>query len=420
MRDAVSTMYRMKHSSSNLTFGFFAVKSSSSSSSFPSYIGCLNLTASELEDNWIFPGTAPSCSYVHHNGTSSGGSNSSSGSSGSTGGSGSNSSSSGSNGGSSSGGGNGSSSGNESGNSTSSNNGDGSSSSGTSGSGNSTSGGDSSSSGSNESGNSTSNSNGDDGRNSGSSSTDTNGEYVSGGQGYGGGDGDGSYSPYSDFDVGTCDTYENLWLWDFSLTCDDADNLESCECNFAEEMMGIGLLSCDMADQCPKDCAICTTCFQVIGCVTGGQEGLNSAKSAANFLYVIVAGVGFLFFGIIYYSANRKRGNQDLGAHLMEEQGASGSGAAASSPLAPPVWQAPDDVSTADMAPPKFPSSPVWLAPDAPPAQFVPSSEAAIESSGESSHEPAHGAFIIPGIFPVSSDESSDSEDNNVWLAPVS
>jgi hypothetical protein len=135
---------------------------------------------------------------------------------------------------------------------------------------------------------------------------------------------------------------------------------------------------------------------------------------------VIAAGAGVLFFGIIYYSANRKRGSQDLGAHLMEDQGSTGSGAPASRPLAPPVWLAPDDASTTDMAPPKFPSSPVWLAPDAPPAQFVPSSEAAIESSGESTRESAHGAYIIPGIFPVSADESSESEDNNVWLAPVS
>jgi hypothetical protein len=199
-------------------------------------------------------------------------------------------------------------------------------------------------------------------------------------------------------------------------------------------MMGIGLLSCDMAAQCPSDCAICTTCFQVIGCVTGGTGGLNSAKSATNFLYVIAAGVGVLFFGIVYYSANRKRGNQDLGAYLMEDQGASGSGAAASGRLAPPVWQVPDDASSAD-APPvwhapddassaeiaasNLPSSPVWLAPDAPPAQFVPSSEAAMESSGESSNATDNGAFIIPGIFPVSSDESSEAEDN-VWLAPIS
>lgn len=487
----------------NLTFGFFAVKSSGSS--FPSYIGCLNLTASELQANWIFPGTAPSCSYVHHNGSSSGGSGSSSGSSGSSGGSsssggsGSNSGSSGSNdgssssgsnggssssgsnggssssgnsGGSSSGDGSGSSSGNDSDNSSSSNNGDGSSSSGNSGSGNNNSGGDSSSSGNNGSTDSNSNNNGgdssssenkgstdsssnnngddgngDDGRNSGNQdgnsynsggnggydgSSSNSDEVVTNGYGYNGQSngnndqesgysGGSSYSPYSDFDVGTCDTYENLWLWDFSLTCDDADNLESCECNFAEEMLGIGLLSCDMAAECPKDCAICTTCFQVIGCITGGKGGLNSAKSAANFLYVIAAGAGVLFFGIVYYSANRKRGNQALEAYLMEDQGESASGSAAPSPPAPPVWLAPDDASSAEIPSSNLPSSPVWLAPDAPPVQFVPSSQAAMESSGESSHDTtAHGAFIIPGIFPVSSEESSESEDNNVWLAPIS
>jgi hypothetical protein len=459
---------------------------SSSSSSFPSYLGCLNLTASELQDSWIFPGTAPSCSYVHHSGSSSGGSGG-----GSSGGSGSSSGSSGSSGGSSSSGGSGSSSGSSGSNggsssgddNGSSNNGDGSSSSGNNGSGgdsSSNNGGDSSSSGNNGSGGDSSNNNGGDdssnnnayngnvdeegrnygdqdgngyngggnGGNSGSGYSDdvvTNEDYVSGygynGQddgndnqddGYNGYSGDGSSSPYSDFDIATCDTYENLWLWDFSLTCDDADNLENCECNFAEEMMDSGLLSCDAAAECPADCAICNTCFQVLGCATGGSGGLNSAQSASNFLYVIAAGAGVLFFGIVYYSANKRRGNKDLGAHLMEDEGASGTGTVASSHLSPPVWLTPDEASPSEISASNLPSSPVWLAPDSPPAQFEPSSEAAIESSGQSSHQPAPCAFI-PGIFPVSSDESSsDPEDDfpassdllsepeaNVWLAPL-
>jgi hypothetical protein len=56
MRDTVSTMYNLKHSSSNLTFGFCAVKSSSS---YPSYIGCLNMTASELQKIGSFLGPRP-------------------------------------------------------------------------------------------------------------------------------------------------------------------------------------------------------------------------------------------------------------------------------------------------------------------------------------------------------------------------
>jgi hypothetical protein len=500
------TAQHLKHSSINLTFRLFTAKSSSSSSSYPSYLGCLNLTASELEASWIFPGTAPACSYVHHSGSSGGGSGSSSSSSGSNGGSssnggsGSSSGSGGSNGGSSSGDGNGSSSNgdgssssgnNESGGDSSSNNGGDSSSSGSNASGGDSSnnnGGDSSSSGNNGSGGDSSNSNGGDssasgyngsgdnnsnnnayngnvdeggrnygdeagngynsggsGGNSGSTYGDevvTNGDYVSGygynGQddgndGYNGYSGDSGNSPYSDFDIATCDTYENLWLWDFSLTCDDADNLESCECNFAEEMMDSGLLSCDAAAECPADCAICTTCFQVLGCATGGSGGLNSAKSATNFLYVIAAGAGVLFFGIVYYSANKKRGNQDLGTHLMEDEGSSGTGTAATSRLSPPVWLASNnEASPSEIPASNLPSSPVWLAPDAPPAQFEPSSHAAMESSGESSHETGFGAFIVPGILPVSSDESSDPEDDfpassdllsepeaNVWLAPL-
>ena len=60
------------------------------------------------------------------------------------------------------------------------------------------------------------------------------------------------YDPYEDFDIEQCDTYENLWLWDLSLTCESEQNLDSCECMFAEELMELELLSCEDSAQCPS------------------------------------------------------------------------------------------------------------------------------------------------------------------------
>jgi hypothetical protein len=45
-----------------------AKKGGSSSSS--SYTGCLNYNSTELEEMWIFEGSAPDCSYVDHGGSS--------------------------------------------------------------------------------------------------------------------------------------------------------------------------------------------------------------------------------------------------------------------------------------------------------------------------------------------------------------
>jgi hypothetical protein len=36
----------------------------------PSFTGCLNYTSTELEEMWIFEGSAPNCSYVYHGGSS--------------------------------------------------------------------------------------------------------------------------------------------------------------------------------------------------------------------------------------------------------------------------------------------------------------------------------------------------------------
>merc|ERR1719343_331897 len=37
----------------------------------------------------------------------------------------------------------------------------------------------------------------------------------------------------SSFDISTCETYSNVWLWDLALTCEDLSTLEGCKCTFA-------------------------------------------------------------------------------------------------------------------------------------------------------------------------------------------
>ncbi|KAL3924049.1 MAG: hypothetical protein SGILL_001280 [Bacillariaceae sp.] len=199
---------------------------------------------------WTFPGTPPSCSwYNDYSGSGGGSSSGSSGSSSSGSGSGGSGSSSGS-GGSSNGGGSGSSG---SGSGGGSNN--------------------------NDNGSSGSGSGGDSG--GGSNGNQQNYENVA--DGNNGGDGGGD--PFSDFDISVCESYESLWLWDLSMSCDDS--LIGCNCTFAAELIDDGLLSCEDASLCPQECQVCVA--MVIIMMT------------------------------VYYSRRRKD-QQDLKASLMAEE----------------------------------------------------------------------------------------------------
>ena len=205
-----------------------------------------------------------------------------------------------------------------------------------------------------------------------------------------GGDGDDAneYDPYEDFDIEQCDTYEYLWLWDLSLTCESEDTLDSCECIFAEQLMEDGLLSCDDMGLCPADCKICTTCFQLMGCL-GGVNG-NGTVTARSPLYIFLAAAGILIIGgVYYYARKRRRGTSELAAHLMAEDASAMGG---------------------------FPSSKepqVWLAPDIPSTQFQPSHKAAVQASSDESSTPG---FLPICLMPK---RKKKSEDENVWLAPV-
>lgn len=201
--------------------------------------------------------------------------------------------------------------------------------------------------------------------------------------------GQGSESnPYADFDVSTCDTYENLWLWDLSLTCESENNLKTCECSFAQELLRLGILSCQDASLCPTSCSICSTCMRILGCITGNAE-LNVASDSSNIFLILAAVASVVVFGVVYYAV-RKRSNPspELNAHLM------GAG-----PF--PI----------EAGSPELPESQIWLAPIVAPAQFQPSYLAAVASNDSS--------FAEPATVVNSRSLSSASSDDNVWLAPV-
>ena len=297
-----------------------------------SYYGCLGYSDSELSEAWSFSSQAPSCSWVHiyYSG------NDSSGSQGGGGGSSGGSSSGSSSGGSSSSG----------------------SSSGSNG-GNDDDGGSSGRSGNVD----------DDGNNNYNGDDDS---YSGGGQGNDNDDevvvtnedvysGDSEYDPIDDFDIEVvrtmmgskfnwllilngytvfsnivspllsffisfkCDTYDNLWLWDLSLSCDmTGGDLSSggCNCTFAEELRDNGLLSCDDTSLCPEDCSICTTCMSLLGCDVAPENPLVSRLlSTTIMLYVIAAVVSLLIFALAaYYSRRKWQDERDLNTSLIEKQ----------------------------------------------------------------------------------------------------
>jgi hypothetical protein len=127
-----------------------------------------------------------------------------------------------------------------------------------------------------------------------------------------------NYDPYDDFDLEQCDTYQNLWLWDLSLTCKGANSMDSCECTYAEELLYEGTISCEDFSLCPGDCAVCRTCFQLMGCVKTHHE--TSSLTPGSLAGVFVGALAFVLVGGTgYYLLRRRRKsvNGELGIHLM-------------------------------------------------------------------------------------------------------
>lgn len=172
------------------------------------------------------------------------------------------------------------------------------------------------------------------------------------------------------------------------MTCESEDSLDACECIFAEELMELGLLSCEEAAYCPNDCRICATCLQLLGCAGGARIESTDSWSAGIWTLIALALVVLLAVGI-WYSRRRRRGSRDddsLGRRLVTDE------------------------FLDDLPPPRRDEPTVWLAPDSPPAQFEPSQEAAVSSQGSS----------LPTIDEQHGGDGNSLDEDNVWLAPVS
>lgn len=140
--------------------------------------------------------------------------------------------------------------------------------------------------------------------------------------------GESDYDPIDDFDIQVCDTYENLWLWDLSLSCNNATEADlssrsDCNCTFAQELMDNGLLMCSNIALCPGDCAICSTCMTLLGCDPGPNlpKRISRLVSTPVMLYIIGAAVAMLLFGLAaYYSRRKWQDDRDLNRNLIEKE----------------------------------------------------------------------------------------------------
>lgn len=97
-----------------------------------------------------------------------------------------------------------------------------------------------------------------------------------GGGGGGGGDDGGSYDDvnvfydFENFDIHSCDSYSNNWMWDLALTCENTETFEGCQCTAAGILFDMGSLQCADSDKsefaCPKHCSVCQSCMMLMGC----------------------------------------------------------------------------------------------------------------------------------------------------------
>lgn len=167
-----------------------------------------------------------------------------------------------------------------------------------------------------------------------------------------------SEDPTANFDIGNCDTYSGLWMWDLSLTCDNVNTLDNCECSFAENLRDDGMLSCDDVSKCPTGCGVCMTCMRLLGCTSEQQQqGATTSSASSNIVPYLIAGAVsvILIAGVAYAVSHRKRKeDSSLGERLVDEEAGS----------EPNVFLAPVDSAAFDASsPPPDGVARVWLAP---------------------------------------------------------
>lgn len=197
-------------------------------------------------------------------------------------------------------------------------------------------------------------------------------------------DGNGNnIAPFDDFDVSRCDTYENLWMWDLSLSCDDYDNFNNCECTFTEELIAYGYLTCSDMAYCPSDCQVCRKCLQIVGCPSTTNVGGVTISSDDLSFYIIAVAVGVIAVVAVTYTKVRQCGDPDKRGDnlIVNEHGAGSEGST--------EWMTPTDFP--DLLPPQERNGCIGIVPIA----LVPL--------------PTHGDTEL----------STEEDTQKVWLAPM-
>lgn len=89
--------------------------------------------------------------------------------------------------------------------------------------------------------------------------------------------------------------------------------------------MDEGLLTCEDAQLCPRDCSICATCMTLLGCdgvMPNGATGASDFISTPLLMYILAGVVAFLVISLgVYYARRKRANNQDLHTKLMEAHG---------------------------------------------------------------------------------------------------
>jgi len=197
------------------------------------------------------------------------------------------------------------------------------------------------------------------------------------------------------------------------------------------------MLSCDHVALCPENCQICTACLRLLGCTDAGASGNSSSFTVQTYVYVLAAASGVVALVVIYYSMNRDRQEStDLETHLMSpRRGSNSSNGGGSADGNSTGYHEFPDLLTTPRSSRRLDDTtgsrnPVWLAPEVPPAQFEPSTRAALESSGESCDLSSSANSDKPFLSEICQKPSSPGEEDSsvpagktkegpVWLAPV-
>ena len=162
---------------------------------------------------------------------------------------------------------------------------------------------------------------------------------------------DGTYNPYSAFDISQCDTYEHLWEYDLKISCANGDRF--CDCTYAEELLYMGLLSCGESASCPDDCPVCSSCMRNI-CV-GTPSKVIARAAESNATMAAMAFFGTVLFGVCVAFVQRKKSKGDLDENLMDTDNDTSSSSK--------VWMVPvnDDGLPTERS---NTCKPVWLVPE--------------------------------------------------------